>query len=83
MQNLKMPARCQDVHACSLKSCASCILLKSIFQLVHIIKIGGVCGRVVNTLNSGPGGPGFKPRPSPFYLRQGTLLHFVSLHLGV
>ena len=25
---------------------------------------GGVCGRVVNTSNSGSGGPGFKRRPS-------------------
>ena len=41
---------------------------------------GGVCGRAVNTSNSGLGGPGFKPRPSRCFLRQGTLLHFVSLH---
>ena len=33
-----------------------------------------MCGRVVNTSNSGSGGPGFKPRPSRFSLRQGTLL---------
>ena len=38
---------------------------------------GGVCGRVVNTSNSGSGGPGFKPLPSRCFLRQGTLLHFV------
>ena len=41
---------------------------------------GGVCGRAVNTSNSGRG---FKPRPSPCFLRQGSLLHFVSLHPGV
>ena len=44
---------------------------------------GGVCGRVVDTSNSGSGGPGFKPRPPRCFLRQGTLLHFVSLHPGV
>ena len=27
--------------------------------------------------------PGFKPRPSRCFLRQGTLLHFVSLQPGV
>ena len=37
-------------------------------------------GRVVNTSNSGSGGPGFKPRPSRGTFRQGTLLHLVSLH---
>ena len=37
-------------------------------------------GRVVNTSNSGSGGPGFKPRPSRCTFRQGTLLHLVSLH---
>ena len=41
---------------------------------------GGVRGRVVNTSNSGSGGPGFKPRPSRCTFRQGTLLHLVSLH---
>ena len=41
---------------------------------------GGVCGRAVNTSNSGRG---FKPRPSRCFLRQGSLLHFVSLHPGV
>jgi len=44
---------------------------------------GGVCGLAVNTSNSGSGGPGFKPRPSRCFLGQETLLHFVSLHLGV
>ena len=38
---------------------------------------------MVNTSNSEPGGPGFKTRPSRCFLRQGTLLSFVSLHLGV
>ena len=41
---------------------------------------GGVCGRAVNTSNSELGGSGFKPRSSHCFLRQGTLLHFVSLH---
>ena len=39
-------------------------------------KPGGVCGQAVNTLNSGSGGPGFKPRPLRCFLRQETLLHF-------
>ena len=42
-----------------------------------------MCSRAVKTSNSRSGGPGFKPRPSRCFLRQGTLLHFVSLHLGV
>ena len=42
---------------------------------------GGVCGRAVNTSNSGESGrPGFKPRRSRCFLRQETLLRFVSLH---
>ena len=44
---------------------------------------GGVCGRVVNTSNSGSGGPGFKPGHSHCFLKQRTLLHFVSLLPGV
>ena len=46
---------------------------------------GGMCGRrAVNTSNSrGSGGLGFKPRLSRCFLRQGTLLNFVSLHPGV
>ena len=39
---------------------------------------GGVCCRAVNTLHSGSWGPWFKPRLSRCFLRQGTLLHFVS-----
>ena len=44
---------------------------------------GGMSGRVVNTSNSGSEDLGFKPRPSRCFLRQGTLLPFVSLHPGV
>ena len=40
---------------------------------------GGVCGRAVITSNC----QGFKPRPSRCFLRQRTLLHFVSLRPGV
>ena len=40
-------------------------------------------GRAVDTSNSGSGGPGFKPSPSRCFHRQGTLLHFVSLHRGL
>ena len=39
-------------------------------------KPGGVCGRAVNTSNSGSGGLGFRPRPSRCFPRQETLLHF-------
>ena len=39
--------------------------------------------RVVDTFNSGSGGAGIKLRLSHCYLRQGTLLHVVSLHPGV
>ena len=44
---------------------------------------GGGCGRAFNTSTSVSGGPGFKPRPSRCFLRQGTLLQFFSLHPGV
>ena len=44
---------------------------------------GGMTGRVVNTSNSRSGDLGFKRRPSRCFLRQGTLLPFVSLHTGV
>ena len=45
--------------------------------------VGGMCGWEGNTLNSSSGGPGFKPRALCCFLRQGTLLHFVSLHSGL
>ena len=46
---------------------------------VHV----SVSGRVVNNSNSRSGGLGFKPHPSHCFLRQGSLLQFVSLHSGV
>ena len=54
-----------------------------LFLSRHTMMLGGVCGRVVNTSNSGSGGLGFKPHPLCCFLRQGTLLHFASLHPGV
>ena len=36
--------------------------------LTCTLHTGGVCVWVVNTLNSGSGGPGFKPHPSPCFL---------------
>ena len=42
-----------------------------------------MCGRVVNTLTSGSGGPRVRPRQLRCVLRQVTLLHFISLHPGV
>ena len=44
---------------------------------------GSVSGLVVNTSNSVSGGPKFKSHPLRCFLRQGTLLHFVSLQPGV
>ena len=52
-------------------------------SMLHKLKRVGVCGRAVNTSNSGSGGLGFKPHRSRCFLRQGTLLHLVSLHPGV
>ena len=45
--------------------------------------LGGVCGRVVNTSNSRCRGLGFRSHLFHCFLRQGTLLHFLSLHPGV
>ena len=42
-----------------------------------------MCGRVINTLNSASGGPGFKPCRLLCFFRREPLLHFVSLHQGV
>ena len=44
---------------------------------------GGVSVVLKNTSNSGSGGPRFKSHPLRCFLRQGTLLYFVSLHPGV
>ena len=53
-------------------------------KVIIVLYCGGMCGQAVNTSNSGSVGPGFKPHPSCCFLRQGTLLHFVSdLHPGV
>ena len=53
------------------------------YLLQQIRSTEGMCRQAVNTLNQGSGGPGFKPRLSCCFLRQGTILHFVSLHPGV
>ena len=45
--------------------------------------INTVLRRRVWNLNSGSGGPRFKPCSTLCFLRQGTLLHFVSIHLSV
>ena len=42
-----------------------------------------MCSQVINTSNSASGGLGFKPCRLRCFFRQGPLLHFVSLHLGV
>ena len=54
-----------------------------IYASLVILVYGGMCGGAVKTLNSGSGGPGFKPCPSHCLVRQGTLLDFVSLHPDV
>ena len=43
----------------------------------------GMRGRAVDASNFRSGGPGSKPRPSRCFIRQGTLLHFVSLFTQV
>ena len=48
-------------------------------SLTYTPSCGGVCGRAVDTSNFRSGGPGFKPRPSRFFLGQETLLHFASI----
>ena len=52
-------------------------------RLQQVRACGGACGRAVNTSKFGSEDPRFKPRPSRCFLRQETLLHFVSLHPGV
>ena len=49
-------------------------------HLFTLPRCGGVCGIVFNTQNFGSGGPWFRSRPPRCFLRQGTLLHFVSIH---
>ena len=46
----------------------------------NIHAVAWVYNRAVNTSDFRSGSPGFKPHPSGCFLRQGTLLHFVSLH---
>ena len=58
--------------------------------LCILFQFGGVSDRMVNTLNSRSGGPGFNSRVSNGFLRQGTLHHFargwpcdgLASHLG-
>ena len=57
--------------------------VKSHPQKHFTLNKGVVCGLAVNTSNSGSGRLGFTPRPLCCFLRQGTILHFVSLHPGV
>ena len=59
-----------------------CTVQEKLWAFLTSLFCGGVCGLAVNTLNSGSGGPGFKPRSSCCFLRQGTLLHFISFHPG-
>ena len=49
------------------------------YNKVLLIDAGGMCGQVVDTSNSRSGGPEFEPRPLRCFVREVTLLHFVSL----
>ena len=53
------------------------------FFLQATVKGVEACVVLKNTSNSGSGGPRFKSHPLRCFLRQGTLLYFVSLHPGV
>ena len=72
------PAKC--IQLCELALNKAMIFGKERTEHYVLCCFGGVCGRVVNTLNSGSGGAGFKPCLSCCFFRQGTLLYFVSLH---
>jgi len=64
----------------------SSVTLKPTERLIFPLsprKMGRRVCRVVDTSNSGSGGPGLKPRSARCFLRQGTLLHLVPLHPGV
>ena len=88
LPSLMWPAQVQFPEAAPYVSCVCCLILALVltgFTVGTPVKPspqkGGVCGRADNTTNSR--GPGLKPRPSPCFLRQLILLHFVSLHPGV
>ena len=55
----------------------------TMFYVSYFVKACVAARLTPRTESSGSGGPGLKPRPSRCFLRQGTLLHFVSLHPGV
>ena len=72
------PAKCIQLRELALNK--AMIFGKERTEHSVLCCFGAVCGRVVNTLNSGPGGAGFKPCLLCCFFRQGTLLYFVSLH---
>ena len=57
-------------------------ILQAIDQCIFCNVEALVAERLTFT-NFTPGGPGFNPSPLLCFLRQGTLLHFASLHPGV
>ena len=71
-----------DIAATKIQKVQASPFNKRHYNLLNacmLYTLGGVCGQMVNTSNSGSGGPGFKPCASCCFLRQGTLLHFASL----
>ena len=72
---VKLAVQCKQHSYTGHHKCAHLL----IFFLFYFFRSGlNVCGREASTLNSKSGSPGFKPRPSCCFLRQGTLLYFVS-----
>ena len=72
------PAKCIQLRELALNK--AMIFGKERTEHYVLCCFGGVCGQVVNTLNSGSGAAGFKPCLSCCFFIQGTLLYFVSLH---
>ena len=82
------PDQVQFPEAAPYVGCVCCLILAIVLRGLTVgtpvkpsPQKAGVCGRAVNTTNSG--GPGLKPRSSRCIFRQLILLHFVSLHPGV
>ena len=65
--------RLQDIRSCMWNKLIIPYHATTTKPSLHTgVLCGGLSGRAVNTLNSGSGGPGNKPRPSRCFLRQGT-----------
>ena len=87
LPSLMWPAQVQFPEAAPYVSCVCCLILALVltgFTVGTPVKPSpqkaGVCGRAINTTNSG--GPGLKPRPSRCIFRQLISLHFTPLCLS-